>query len=109
MSPIGEEDVNFWAVLKAFAAYALPFLPPSIAGASMGLLLQDRRKRDGKHWLNLSVWSVGAGTLLTPLFVYMLGAPESVGTSAACFVAMIGAEAVDFIRAVMRRKAGGGE
>lgn len=93
--------------LKVFAAYALPWLAPSIAGASMALLLQERRRRGAGHWLNLFVWSVAAGCLLTPLFAHIFGLPDSISISTACFISMSGKEAVDFARSLLRRKAGG--
>ena len=112
MTPV-EDDPGMWdALLKALRqggeslAYIVPFLAPAFIGAMLRVVRMERRTKSKWYWTNVILWSALAGAGLTPLFLHLLQIPDSVAGSAAMAIGFFGRDATDFVRSLLKRKAG---
>lgn len=108
-----ENDPNTWEAIMRFLkslaeslASFSAFTVPALAGAVIGVLRRDRRRK-GKRLLVSSIvmsWIVGCG--LTPLFAHVFGVPDGVASSLAFFLGVWGLEGLDILWTAFKSKVG---
>lgn len=112
MTPV-EDDTTIWEAIMRFIKSSFGWFGsfsglaiPAFAGAIIGTLRQDRRKRVKKKIVPSIVISAVSGCGLAPLFAHLFGIPDSAASSLAFFLGIWGLEGIEVAQHVLRSKAG---
>ena len=113
MSPM-EDDPTLWeAAMRTFKELYLwilnppALLLPAVAGAFVGLLREEKRKRTKGQWISRLFMSALVGFWLTPLVSHTLSWPNDISQAVAFFLGLCGQDLVDVLQYRIQRKIGG--